>query len=337
MCCRPQGSACVPEASLAWPGARALLRGVMDGYSLFGGSVFGGFGDKDDGSGAPKPAQPAADAPLKSGRAWSPAAGAASAPAGASAKATGRPSSPVFSSEATDSAATDESAAPAPTQAAAPTAAPSAELTADEVQRLQQQVAQLQAEKAQLAALAAQNNRPAGLVDPVKPDVSCLSPRHPPRRPRRLTPPCPAHPQLHSFLPLSSADRHCPRPQAVVDGAAPPDAWQRRQQAAGVASASSMSAQAGGAAQPGSPPPQSSSSAAVVAATGPATEPAAAGGTGAPDKRTGPPTRWPANETGDDDAPPQLRSGPDDTFRLDRPRGARMTEKWQKRWSSNGW
>eukprot|EP01052_Picozoa_sp_SAG31_P028195 SAG31_NODE_2700_length_5224_cov_2.317854_2_plen_84_part_00 len=30
----------------------------------------------------------------------------------------------------------------------------------------------------------------------------------------------------------------------------------------------------------------------------------------------------------------QLRSGPDDDFRLDRPRGARMTEKWQKRWTT---
>ena len=33
----------------------------------------------------------------------------------------------------------------------------------------------------------------------------------------------------------------------------------------------------------------------------------------------------------------QLRSGPDDDFRLDRPRGARMTEKWQKRWTTGSW
>jgi len=49
----------------------------------------------------------------------------------------------------------------------------------------------------------------------------------------------------------------------------------------------------------------------------------------------GPPTRWPSNEPEED--MPQLRAGPDDAFRLDRPRGARMTEKWQKRWHSGGW
>lgn len=60
------------------------------------------------------------------------------------------------------------------------------------------------------------------------------------------------------------------------------------------------------------------------------------GGGGPVDKnRTGPPTRWPSNEPEED--LPQLRAGPDDAFRLDRPRGARMTEKWQKRWHSGGW
>ena len=60
------------------------------------------------------------------------------------------------------------------------------------------------------------------------------------------------------------------------------------------------------------------------------------GGGGPIDKnRTGPPTRWPSNEPEED--LPQLRAGPDDAFRLDRPRGARMTEKWQKRWHSGGW
>ena len=58
-------------------------------------------------------------------------------------------------------------------------------------------------------------------------------------------------------------------------------------------------------------------------------------GGAADQSRTGPPTRWPSNEPEED--LPQLRAGPDDAFRLDRPRGARMTEKWQKRWHSGGW
>jgi hypothetical protein len=111
----------------------------MDSYSLFGGSVFGSFGEGEDGQPAPDPA-------LKSERAWSPAGGAATGPKGAPAPKDGRPASPVFSSESAEVSADETAPAPA--------GAPPATET-DDVQLLKQQVAQLQAEKAQLAALAA--------------------------------------------------------------------------------------------------------------------------------------------------------------------------------------
>ena len=155
----------------------------MDSYSLFGGGVFGGFGEGEEGA-TPDPSA------LKSGRAWSPAGGDdAAAPEGASKGKDGRPTSPVFSGK--DEASGEDSARSASpnNKSAKPDSKPVAEpadeeMTAEQVQALKKQVEQLKAEKAQLAALAAQTQAEAGgaaRVAALEVSVSAIRlPRQPP-------------------------------------------------------------------------------------------------------------------------------------------------------------
>ena len=157
--------------------------------------------------------------------------------------------------------------------------------------------------------------------------------------------------------------------QAAVNaanaGSAGPTPAQAQAQAAAAQTQVAQVSQAQGQAMPlgpGAPPFQMPPQGVAAMVMGPGGVPVEAPSDWQDPKRTGPPTRWPAkddnnggndnntksggggggNHNGGNHFPAsgngqQLRAGPDDAFRLDRPRGARMTQKWQKRWASGGW